>query len=309
MLALTGCTGKIGGAVLNSIITEQLIPHDQLVICTSSDPSNSHWNALKDQGATVRQSSYDDPESMRFAFSGCSKLLLVSTPHIDMDFNDARNGHGREKHHIAAIKAAVEAGVQHIYYTSLAFGSESRAGVMSAHLRTEAFLASLKDILTYTIVRVGLYNESWPLYLGYYDPKNDDREEIIIAGDGPVSWTSIDDLGLAAALIVTAPGEKYAMETRTISSPSSATLKDIASIVSRIMEKKLAVKIVSREEYCDHYVSRGRDRAAVEWWSTTYRALTENECLIHDQTLPDLLKGAHLTPIEETVKAMLSKGN
>jgi hypothetical protein len=64
-----------------------------------------------------------------------------------------------------AIDAARRAGVKHIYYTSLAFGSPSKAGVMRAHLRTEAYLATLSD-LKVTVIREGLYNESWPLYLG-----------------------------------------------------------------------------------------------------------------------------------------------
>ena len=52
------------------------------------------------------------------------------------------------------FKAAQKAGVEHIYYTSLAFGPESNAGVMRAHLRTEAFLKGLGDI-KFTIIREG----------------------------------------------------------------------------------------------------------------------------------------------------------
>jgi len=80
---------------------------------------------IKDKDVQVCQSNYDDPESMVKAFSGCSKLFLVSTPRIEMDSNDAPPGEGREKHHIAAIKAAQEADVEHVYCTSLAFASDS----------------------------------------------------------------------------------------------------------------------------------------------------------------------------------------
>jgi len=82
MLALTGATGKIGGAVLSSILEEKLFPEDELVICTSSSMKSSKWDGLKSKGAQIRQSSYDDPESMVEAFSGCDKLFLVSTPVI-----------------------------------------------------------------------------------------------------------------------------------------------------------------------------------------------------------------------------------
>ncbi|KAH8597653.1 hypothetical protein B0O99DRAFT_660570 [Bisporella sp. PMI_857] len=307
MLALTGTTGKIGGAVLDAILKENLLPPSELVLCTSSNPSDARWEDLKSRGAQVRQSNYDDPESMTTAFAGCSKLFLVSTPRIQMDFNDAPNGEGREKHHIAAINAARSAGVSHIYYTSLAFEPNSLSGVMRAHLRTEAFLHSLTDI-KYTTIREGLYNESWPLYLGYYDLKNDDRDEILLAGDGEISWTSIAELGLGTALVIVEAGGKYAGKTFYLSNPNTVNLDGIAKTVSKIKGREVTIKIVSREEYIKHYVARGKEKPAVEWWSLTYPALNLKECKIQDNALVELLssKGRELKPVEETVKEMLS---
>jgi uncharacterized protein YbjT (DUF2867 family) len=134
MLGLTGTTGKIGGAVLKAILDENLVPVNELMICTSSNPDDGRWESLKAKGAEVRKSNYDDSGSMVKAFSGCSKLFLVSTPRIEMDFNNATYGEGREKQHFNAIKTAQQAGFKHIYYNSLAFGSDSKAGVMQAHL-------------------------------------------------------------------------------------------------------------------------------------------------------------------------------
>jgi uncharacterized protein YbjT (DUF2867 family) len=308
MLALTGTTGKIGGAVLKAIIDENLLPLHKLVICTSSNPEDEIWASLKLKGVKVRHSNYDDFPSMVDAFHGCSKLFLVSTPRIEMDFNQAPHGEGREKHHFAAIRAAREAGVNHIYYTSLAFGSKSNAGVMQAHLRTEAFLRDLKG-LEVTIMREGLYNESWPLYFGYYyDLKQDDREEIVVAGDGRISWTSVADLGLVTALIINEPSSKYVGRTLYLSAASSSTLEDIAAMVSKAMGREVHVKVVSRDEYVDHYVEKGRDRASVEWWASTYAALTESECSIDDGTFTELMLGSgrENKPIDETVTEMLS---
>ncbi|RFU31937.1 hypothetical protein B7463_g4447, partial [Scytalidium lignicola] len=214
MLALTGCSGKIGGAVLHSLLQHSILPPSSLVICTTSSPS-SHPNLAEAQskGIQIRSSNYDDRASMLSAFQGCTSLFLVSSPQIALDFNNAPHGEGREKQHFNAIDAAVEAGVKHIYYTSLAFGSESVAAVMRAHLRTEAYLKQLHEQgkVDFTIIREGLYNESWPLYFGYYyDLKKDERSEVVIAGDGPVSWTSISDLGLVTAMVLGAPREEYA---------------------------------------------------------------------------------------------------
>jgi len=307
MLALTGTTGKIGGAVLNSILRENLVPADQLVLCTSSDPNNSRWDDLKAKGVQVRFSKYEDPESMVKAFKGCTKLFLVSSPSIALDLNNPPPGEGREKSHIDAIKAAQKAGVKHIYYTSLAFGDKSGAGVMRAHLRTEAFLSEMKDV-KFTAIREGLYNESWPLYLGYYDLKGDDRNEIVVAGDGPIEWASIPDLGYATALIVSDTSSKYEGKTIYLTGNEALALVDIAKLVSTIKGKEITTKLVSRKEYEDYYTQQGKERASVEWWSTTYAALEAGECVVHDSTLHDLLKsrGKDLEPAQKTIRAMLS---
>jgi uncharacterized protein YbjT (DUF2867 family) len=307
MLALTGTTGKIGGAVLHAILEQNLIPPSELVLCTSSNPTDQRFDALRARGATVRQSNYDDLESMSKAFAGCEKLFLVSTPRIAMDYNDAPYGQGREKHHFAAIRAATEAGVKHIYYTSLAFGSESKAGVMRAHLRTEGALKNMKGV-KYTIIREGLYNESWGLYFGYYNSKGDDRKEVVVAGDGKISWTSITDLGLGTALIVADPSTKYEEKTLYLSSSKAYTLQDIAEMVSKVKRKDVFLKIVPRDEYIQYYTNSGKERASVEWWSSSYAALEAGECKIEDKSLSELLssKGRVAKDVEETIRDVLS---
>lgn len=244
---------------------------------------------------------------MKKAFSGCIKLFLVSTPQIELDYNNAPPGQGRERQHINAINAAEAAGIQHIYYTSLAFGDVSKAGVMQAHLRTEKYLGGLKDMKV-TVIREGLYNESWPLYLGFYfGLKNEERDEVVIPGDGPVSWTSIADLGLATALVVADASTKYDRKTIYLSQLRTVSLKQIAGFVSDVRGRQIALKIVSRDEYCRHYIENGRAKDNVEWWCSTYDALKDNECGIQDPTLEDLLasKGRKPKQIEETIREML----
>ncbi|KAE8447226.1 hypothetical protein EG329_010920 [Mollisiaceae sp. DMI_Dod_QoI] len=309
MLALTSCTGKLGGATLNAILKHNLIPPSQLVICTSSDIHASRWDTFKSQGMQIRSFNFESPDPT--SFQGCTKLFLVSTPKIVMDFNNAPPGQGREKAHISAINAALSAGVKEIVYTSLGFGSNSGAGVMLAHLRTEAFLKDLKakGECEYTVIREGLYNESWPLYLGYYDPKADKRDEIVLAGDGKVSWTSIADLGLGTALVLADQSGKFQGKTFYLSnSKESRSLEEIAALVGKIKGRDLRVRIVGREEYVEHYVEGGKERPMVEWWSTTYGALEKGECDIKDVTLGELLSGlgVDFKPVEQTVKEMLS---
>ncbi|KAI3401504.1 hypothetical protein diail_10938 [Diaporthe ilicicola] len=311
-IALTSATGKLGGAVLNAILENKLIDPKELVVCTSSDPSDSRFDRLRTQSITLRQASFDDPPALVQAYKGCERLFLVSTPRIAMDYNDAPPWQGREKHHRAAIDAALEAGVRHIYYTSLAFGSPSKAGVMRAHMRTERYLRELEEggRARVTIVREGLYNESWPLYFGYYFGLQDEtRREVVVAGDGPVSWTSIPDMAFGTAKVLAAPSEQWSGKTFYLSQEKTCTLQDIATIVSKVRGEEVKLKVVSRKEYEDFYAERGTERASVEWWSSSYDALRDGECAIDDPTLENLLReaGRSPTPLEATVEQMLKR--
>jgi len=183
---------------------------------------------------------------------------------------------------------------------------------MQAHLRTEAVLTS-QEGMKYTIIREGLYNESWPLYFGYYDPKNDSRSSVIVAGDGLISWTSIADLGLGTAMIVTSSSSKYENKVLYLSAPKPIKLQDIAEIVSKVKGKEVSLKVVSREEYVEVYATgeegSRKERASVEWWSSTYAALKAGECNIEDETLSELLasKGKQAKSVEDTIKEMLTR--
>ncbi|KAF2655309.1 NAD(P)-binding protein [Lophiostoma macrostomum CBS 122681] len=309
MLAVTSATGKLGSAVLDNLLENDFVDKKDLVVCTSSDPSTDKLKPLLERGLTVRYANFDDPSSLTRAFAGCSKLFLVSTPSISMDYNDAPLWSGRELHHRRAIDAAREAGVKHIYYTSLAFANPSKASVMRAHIRTEAYLAKECGDITWTVLREGLYNESWPLYFGYYfGLKDEQRKEIVVAGDGPVSWTSISDMAFATAKIISSSSREWAGKTLYLSQRQTCTLSDIAAIVSKVKGEEVQLKVVSRKDYETYYVQEmGKEKPSVEWWSSTYDALKDRECDITDGTLEDILKEGYNKPkpLAETVEEML----
>jgi uncharacterized protein YbjT (DUF2867 family) len=219
-----------------------------------------------------------------------------------MDYNNAPAWQGREKHHRVAIGAALDAGVKHIYYTSLAFANPSKAPVMRCHSLTEDYLHDLEKEgrLTITIIREGLYND-------YFDMKNDTRSEIVIAGDGPMSWASIADLTFGTANILAVPSERYAGKTLTMSSTQTLTLKQIAEIVSKIKGHDLQLKFVSKEQFVDYYAERGVPREGIEWWVGAYEAMEDGECVNTDSTLEDFLEKAGRTPqsLEETIEEMM----
>jgi hypothetical protein len=159
-----------------------------------------------------------------------------------------------------------------------------------------------------TVLREGLYCESWPLYFGYYFAlKREERTEVVVAGDGKVSWTGIGDMALCTAKILAEPGAKWAGRTVYLSQKKTRTLGDVAGIVSKFRGEEVGLKVVERKKYEDYYVGRGMQRASVEWWSSTFDALRDGECAIEDDTLETILKEAGRTPksLDETIEAMM----
>lgn len=277
---------------------------------TSSDSKAERFDALRSKGIDVRHADFENYSSLTQGFSGCERLLLVSSPYIEMDYNDAPLWQGRERHHRAAIDAAVASGVEHIYYTSLAFATPSKVGVMRAHERTEDYLHVLEKQgkLRATIIREGLYNEAWPMAFGYYSGlKNETRREIVVAGDGALNWTSIADMAFGTAKLVAAPSEKYSGKTLYMCQRQKCTLQGIADIVSKVQGKELLLKFVSQKEFEDYYIDRGVERANVEWWSSAYEAFEKGECTVDDPTLEGFLEESGRTPLplETTIREMM----
>ena len=187
---------------------------------------------------TVRRGDYTSPDTLKEAFAGGKKLLLVSGPSV----HDTE----RFNQHRAAIDAAIAVGIEHIYYTSLAFATDSVTAVMKAHLRTEAYLKE-KDV-KYTIMREGIYSESIALYLGFFDPTFPNDETLIeISNDGPIPWVSRSDLGARTAKLMTL--DDYVNKAVLLSGDKAYTIAETAPLMGMVVGKKVSVKVVSKDEY------------------------------------------------------------
>ena len=308
MLAIVGASGKLGFATLNALLDYNLVPAGEMICTTSSDFGAQKLEPLRQKGVQVKRAHWDDQKSFEDALQGCDKLFLISSSRVLKNFGDAPSGQGREADHFFALEAAQNVGLEHVYYSSLAFANPSKSRVMKAHERTEEWLQI--SGMKYTHIREGLYNESWPLYLGHYKmPDDEGRTKIPIAGDSKISWTSIADLGLANALILAAPSQEWAGKIPYLSQSKSHTLAEVAEMVAKARGKEIKIKIVSRDEHEKYYIEqRGMEEQYVKWWSKTYDALRDNECDIHDPTLENLLESKGVKPKqeEETVKEMLA---
>ncbi|SFJ84487.1 NAD(P)H dehydrogenase (quinone) [Streptosporangium canum] len=146
MIAVSAASGALGRLVVQQLLTR--MPAGE-VIAAVRDPGAAADLAAR--GVQVRRGDYDDPASLREAFGGAGRLLLISSPELD----PAR----RLAQHLAAIDAAGIAGVGALAYTSFLGAGSDGTGVTEAHHATEK--AILGSGLPYTMLRHPYYSEAF----------------------------------------------------------------------------------------------------------------------------------------------------
>ncbi|MCJ1290334.1 hypothetical protein MMC34_001870 [Xylographa carneopallida] len=309
-ICLTGATGGLGSRVLHHLLHTLSIPPSSLIISTQNPSPSPSASDIE-----TRHGDFLAPATLPTAFAGASTLLLVSYPSIAHAL--------RVTTHKNAIDAALRAGVSHIVYTSLAFAGDSRAAVMQAHLEMEAYLkrtcAALEGV-RYTIVREGIYCESWALYLGFFDPgkavgKGERRVVSVPEGaDRGVAWVGRDELGEGTARILLRK-EEFADQTVLLSGGAAVSIKEVAGIISGVMgwggKEAVGVEELGKERWLDAMVEMKtgkkedeETRAFMEKWYTTYPAIGKGELDVVDPLL-EMLLGRKLESMEESLRRQL----
>jgi hypothetical protein len=154
----------------------------------------------------------------------------------------------------------------------------------------------MRSGLTYTILREGLYAEGIPLFLSY----RPESTEVVLPGDGPVTFVPIAELAEATARVVHAPSAKFANMMLLFSGSSVSTLAEIAGMIGKARGKELPVHIVSRDEYVERITKGANERLAL--FADTLAGVANGDCATVSPELEELL-GREPTSIEEVVRS------
>ena len=249
-VAVTGATGKVGRQVAR-LLSEAGVPARLIV----RDPAR----APQLPGTTTAQASYGDLPASRIALLGIRTLFMVS----------AEESPDRLEQHVAFIDAAVEAGVEHIVYTSF-FGASPDATFTLArdHFATEQKLCGTG--LKYTLLRDNFYQDVLTEFAG---PEGIIRGP---AGDGRAGFVAREDVARVAATILETP-MPHAGFTYDLTGPESLTLAEAAAIITEVTGRPTSYLDETVEEA---YASRARYNAP-DWqldaWVSTYTAIASGE--------------------------------
>jgi NAD(P)H dehydrogenase (quinone) len=243
-IGVTAATGGVGSRVLRHLLAR---PEPEPVVALARRPDA----VPRAPGLTARHADYDDPSSLRAALAGLGSLVFVSS---DGQVDPMR------RHHQHVVAAAIEAGVEHIVYTSVIdIAPDSRFYYSAAHRETEALLAGsgIAHCLARTSIFADFFVDTW------IAPA---REELALpAGDGRMSLVTRDDV--AHALAVAAATRRTGIVDLT--GPEALTAGEIARIAG--------LHYVPLEEpgYRERLVAEGAPGWLVEAYSSMFASVRE----------------------------------
>lgn len=230
-ILVTGATGHYGQATIISLLNKGVKP--QTITALVRDESKAE--TLKELGVNIVNGNYDDYNSLVRAFSDIEKLVLVSGSDLEK----------RTEQQLNVVKAAKEAGVQHILYTSVERKTERETSpiqfVLGSHLATEK--AIKESGMTYTLLRNNLYMDLLPWFLGENVLENG---IYLPAGSGRIGFALRAEMAESTAHILTTEGHE---NKNYIISGEAVSFEEIAKILSEISGKEVSYTSPDLETY------------------------------------------------------------
>jgi uncharacterized protein YbjT (DUF2867 family) len=248
-IAVTGATGHLGRRVAEQVA--DLGP--RLLV---RDPSRAPSIA----GASVARVTYDDFALSADALRGVDVLLMVS----------ASESRTRRDEHRTFIRAAAEAGVGHVVYTSFV-GAAPDAAFTLGRDHFDAEQAIRGSGMAHTFLRDNFYLDVLPYFA--------DADGVIRgpAGAGLVAAVGRADVADVAAVVLRSPAQ-HAGATYELTGPEAVTFADIAARMSESLGRPVRFEDESVEDaYAWRRAAYGAENWQLDAWVSTYTAVRDGE--------------------------------
>ncbi len=286
VLLVTGASGHLGRRVIELLLEAQA----GTIVATTRSPEK--LADLSTRGVLVRQADFNDPASLSAAFVGVDRLLLIST--------DALGEPGlRLSQHRAAVKAAEEAGVSHVVYTSLVGpGPDSPVLFAPDHYGTETALAD--STLDWTVLRNNIYAE---ILLGSLGQAMQTGQLFSAAAQGKTAYVTREDCARAAAAALAAPFN--GRRTLDITGPEALSQADLAALATQIAGKPITYVPLELEQLIQGMVGAGLPRPIAEIYASIDTAMAQGQFDVVSNGVEELT-GTKPTSVIEFLTAQLS---
>jgi NAD(P)H dehydrogenase (quinone) len=223
-IGVSGASGQLGRAVVAELL-QRADGHE--VVAITRTPETVAAPAQR------RFGDYDRPESLAEAYAGLDRLLIITTVAPEPGKRGAQN--------IAAIDAAVKAGVKHIVFMS-AVGTrrEEEPARGASYWRGEQHLIATAP--AWTILRMNFYAEA------FVQQAQAALGQGVLAGlaENRAAFVARDDVAAAAAGILIGDGHAGAIYNAT--GPERLSGAERAAIIADIAGRPLAFRVIPEEQ-------------------------------------------------------------
>jgi NAD(P)H dehydrogenase (quinone) len=239
-IGVSGASGHLGRTVVSELL---LRAEGQDVVAITRTPE------AVSAPAKGRFGDYNRPESLAQAYAGLDRLLIITT----VDPEPGRRG----TQIVAAIDAAVKAGVKHIVLMS-AVGTrqEEEPARGASYWRGERHLIATAP--AWTILRMNFYAEAFvPMAQASLG-----QGVLTGLGENRAAFVARDDVAAAAAGILIGDGHAGAIYNAT--GPARLSGAERAELIAEITGRPVAFRIITEQQLRAGLTQAGLPAGAVE---------------------------------------------
>jgi NAD(P)H dehydrogenase (quinone) len=233
MYAITGVTGKVGGAVARALLTG-----GQSVRAVVRNPEKGQvW---KDQGCEIALATIEDEASLTVAFQRAEGVFVLVPPNFDPspEFSEAREI-GKTLH--SALAAARP---KRVVYLSTIGAQAREMNLLTQHSIIERAIGDLPIPITFLRPAWFMENCHWDLAPA--------RETGVVPSflqplDKPVPMVAAADIGKLAAGLLQEKWEGH--RVIELEGPTRVTPNQVATTLGKLLGKPVRMKVVPRESW------------------------------------------------------------
>ena len=278
-IGITGATGQLGTLALEQL--KSRTDAANLVALVRSPE--------KVKEVAAEAFDYDKPEGLAESLKGIDSLLLISGNEIGQ----------RARQHENVIKAAKEAGVKWLIYTSILKADSSTISLAAEHLATEKLLKA--SGIPFTILRNGWYTEN---YTGSISGALSAGAFIGSAEDGKISSAVRADFAEAIAVVLTTDGHEG--KIYELAGDEAYTLSELAAEISKQSNKDIPYQNLPEEEYSKALKGMGLPEGIADAIASWDVSASKGDLYSEDNTLSKLI-GRPTKSLSYAVKEALDK--
>jgi NAD(P)H dehydrogenase (quinone) len=281
MLLVTGANGKLGRSIVEELLRRA--PEGDFAVSVRDTSAAAD---LAERGVEVRQGDYDDPGTLRTAFRGVDRLLLMPTAEPN-----------REAQLKVAVEAAVEAGVTHIVYPGAHAADRFDSPLLGMHKRIEDLIK--ESGAAWTFLRNAIYAD---VIASDVQAAVQFGELAVPAGSAVVAPVLRRDLAIATVAVLT--GEGHEGKVYELTGSDVVGWAELAGLASKKAGKPIGYRAIDDQEAEARLRGAGLPDEHVGALLSFYAAYRAGWCGTPSADF-ELLTGRKATPSLQAIEAVI----